>query len=301
VCDEFGKILQSILDKKGNQHTKNIGNHLLRLYGKSGGIYGGAAHSDGVRNKVVQPHLVLLGLSTASTVFSSVSADQVSDGLIGRIAFFTVQDRLDKKETMGIAEPSEGLIKSIRSWIDFRPGAGNLTDLHPDPVIVRMSDEAWVRWKEHDRAIDARMREESESRAAVWARVAARTMKLALVHRCARVEEVVSLVNFDYVQIEKVDIEWAVKVSNWLGRNACSLVKENTIDTELIKAKTILSEAIKHGRVNRGSLLAANRSLTSGAFDAAAKSLGLIKTKDKLGRRGRPPEYYEWKQTEAAG
>ncbi len=48
VCDEFGKILQAVLDKKGNKHIKDVGVHLLKLYGKSNGIYGGAAHSDGI-------------------------------------------------------------------------------------------------------------------------------------------------------------------------------------------------------------------------------------------------------------
>jgi hypothetical protein len=292
-CDEFGKILQAILDKKGNLHIKNIGNHLLKLYGKASGVYGGAAHSDGVRNKVVQPHLVLLGLATASTVFSSVGADQVSDGLIGRIAFFPVQDRPPEKESMSIAEPSHELVKAVRSWIEYTPGRGNLNDLFPEPSIVEMTPEALERWKQHRQGIDHKMREESESRAAVWARVAARAMKLALTHRCARLDSMASETDFTLVKIEMEDIAWGIKLANWLARNACSLVQENTVDVEMMKAKALLSEAIKHGPINRAVLLAANRSLTSGGLDAAAKSLGLIKTKEKSGKRGRPPEFYE--------
>jgi hypothetical protein len=292
-CDEFGKILQAILDKKGNLHIKNIGNHLLKLYGKASGVYGGAAHSDGVRNKVVQPHLVLLGLATASTVFSGVGADQVSDGLIGRIAFFPVQDRPPEKETMSIAEPSAELVRAVRSWIEYTPGRGNLNDLFPEPSIVEMTPDALERWKQHRQGIDHKMREESESRAAVWARVAARAMKLALTHRCARLTSMAAETDFGLVKIEMEDIAWGIKLANWLARNACSLVQENTVDVELAKARALITEALKHGRVNRAVLLAANRSLTSGGLDAAAKSLGLIKTKEKSGKRGRPPEFYE--------
>ena len=292
-CDEFGKILQAILDKKGNLHIKNIGNHLLKLYGKASGVYGGAAHSDGVRNKVVQPHLVLLGLATASTVFSGVGADQVSDGLIGRIAFFPVQDRPPEKESMSIAEPSAELVRAVRSWIEYTPGRGNLNDLFPEPSIVEMTPEALERWKQHRQGIDHKMREESESRAAVWARVAARAMKLALTHRCARLNGMASETDFSLVKIEMQDIAWGIKLANWLARNACSLVQENTVDVELAKARALITEALKHGRVNRAVLLAANRSLTSGGLDAAAKSLGLVKTKEKSGKRGRPPEFYE--------
>jgi hypothetical protein len=99
--------------------------------------------------------------------------------------------------------------------------------------------------------------------------------------------------DFGLVKIEMEDIAWGIKLANWLARNACSLVQENTVDVELAKARALITEALKHGRVNRAVLLAANRSLTSGGLDAAAKSLGLVKTKEKSGKRGRPPEFYE--------
>lgn len=292
VCDEFGKILNAVLDKKGNLHIKNIGSHLLKLYGKASGVYGGAAHSDGVRNKVVQPHLVLLGLSTGSTVFSSVSTEQVSDGLIGRLAIFPVQTRQEAKEDMEIATPDPELVTRIRDWVQFTPGKGNLADLHPEPQVVTMTDEAWQRWKGHGRAIDTRMNEESESRAAVWARVAARSMKLALVHRCARFVSSPTLQSWESTFIEREDIDWGIKLANWLANIACSLVKENTVDTSIVKAKAILLRATAIAPVRATELYKACRSLTAGDFEAAAKELGLTVRVDKSGK-GRPVKFYE--------
>lgn len=291
LCDEFGKILQAVLDKKGNQHIRNIGNHLLKLYGKSSGSYSGAAHSDGVRNKVINPSLTVLGLSTSATVFDVVSTEQVADGLIGRIAFWPVQDRPDPREDMDIVEPPEELVARVRNWIEWNPVT---TGDYPDPAIIRMSNEAKARWQQHAREINQRMKSETELRAAIWSRVAARTMKLALVHRCSRVDTPPAVTNWDFVLVELADVEWAVLLSNWLARIACGLIRENVYDKSCDKAKKILLKALEsHSEVIKRDILRAYRSLTAGDLQAAADELGLETFEIQTG--GRPKVAYRRK------
>jgi hypothetical protein len=275
VCDEFGKILQSVLDKKGNQHIKNIGTHLLKVYSKSNGVYGGAGHSDGIRNRVREPHLVLLGLSTGSTVFAAVSSDQVSDGLLGRIAFWPVQDRPVPSRNFEKVSPGEELVERVKAWIAFAPG-GNLGAQFPRAETIRFSADAEKRWDVHGVQIDDRMRAESDARAAVWARVAARSMKLALVHRAARLEVDPGSCAFEFVQLELQDVNWGIKLSNWLARIACDLIQENTVDRGLDKAKMVLTEATKYGPARSRDLLRACRSITAGDLAAAAVALGYL-------------------------
>lgn len=291
VCDEFGKILQSMLDKKGNQHIRNIGNHLLKLYGKSAGSYGGAAHSDGVRNRVVQPSLTILGLSTSSTVFDVVSTEQVSDGLIGRIAFWPVQDRPEPRDDMGIAEPSPELIERIRNWIAWQPlSSGD----YPNPATLSMSDDAKARWTRHAKEINEKMSSESELKAAIWSRVAARTMKLALVHRAARVDTPPASTNWDFILVELADVQWAIVLSNWLARIACGLIRENVYDKSGDKAKKILLKALESQQeIIKRDLLRAFRSLTAGDVQAAADELGLETFNLETG--GRPKVAYRRK------
>lgn len=291
VCDEFGKILQAVLDKKGNQHIKNIGNHLLKLYGKAAGCYGGAAHSDGVRNKVNQPHLVILGLSTPSTVFECVTSENVSDGLLGRIAFWPVQDRPEAKLDLGIVLPSELLIAKVQNWLTFAPGGGNLSSENPIPQTVQMSMDAKARWQAHSKQIDERMHNESEARAAIWARVAARSMKLALVSKCARMTTSPSICHWEFESIEIQDVNWGIKLANWLAKIACDLVRENTVDKSKAKAKAILTEAVQKGPVNSRELLRAFRGLSAGDLSAAATELGLTIRRDKT--KGRTKVFYE--------
>ena len=292
VCDEFGKILQAVLDKKGNQHIKNIGNHLLKLYGKSAGTYGGAAHSDGVRNKVHQPHLVVLGLSTPSTVFGCVTSENVSDGLLGRIAFWPVQDRPESKIDLEITNPSELLVNKIKSWLQFAPGGGNLSAENPIPQTVQMSVDAKARWQEHAKQIDEQMKNESEARAAVWARVAARSMKLALVSKCARMTVTPGTCHWEFEQIELKDVNWGIKLANWLAKIACDLVRENTIDKSKAKAKSVLLDAVSKGPVSSRDLLRAFRGLSAGDLSAAATELGLTIRRDKT-PSGRTRVFYE--------
>lgn len=291
VCDEFGKILQAVLDRKGNQHIKNIGNHLLKLYGKSNGMYGGAAHSDGIRNRVIEPHLVVLGLATGSTVFDCVTTENVNDGLLGRIAFWPVQDRPKPKDELQIAKPSDDLVSVVQAWIEFAPG-GNLGKEHPKAETIYMSADAKGRWNAHAKQIDERMREESESRAAIWARVAARSMKLALVHRCARMETLPAATCWDFVQIEMQDINWGIKLANWLAKIACGLVRENTIDKGKAKAMQVLTQALESGPVRSRDILRAFRGLTAGDLMSAALELG-VKTSEVKNSRGSSSVIFE--------
>lgn len=286
VCDEFGKILQAVLDKKGNQHIKNIGLHLLKLYGKSGGLYGGAAHSDGVRNRIFDPHLVVLGLSTGSTVFNAITSENVSDGLLGRIAFWPVQERPEPKVDLEIIEPSDELVEIAKAWIAFAPG-GNLGSEFPKVKTIRMTPDAKQRWQEHALNIHNRMQSESESRASIWTRVAARAMKLALTHRVARLDCIPGELQWDFVQIEMQDINWGIKLANWLAKISCGLVQENTVDKSIARAKDILTKALETKKeVYKRDILRTFRGVSAGDLEAAAVELGLNTIQDRT--KGRP-------------
>jgi hypothetical protein len=270
-CDEFGKMLEAIIDKKSNNgHAKQIGTHLLKLYSKSSGVYGGAAHADGIRNQVDQPHLVLLGLTTGQ-MFETIDSRQIQDGLFGRLAFWPVQNRPKRKTARAIPVP-ERLAMEVRQWMTWEPVSGNLGI--PAPVVVEMTEESVSRWDHHADAIDERMEHESESRAAIWGRVAARAMKLALVHRAARLEMDPQSADWQFLRVELPDVDWGIRVANWLARVACALIRENVVDTQANRARHVLETAVlKLGSVSRRDLMREFRSISGSEFTAAAESL----------------------------
>jgi hypothetical protein len=271
VCDEFGKLLQAVFDKKGNAHLKGVGTNLLKLYGKSGGVYGGASHSDGIRNRINQPCLTVLGLATPSSVFDYLSPESVSDGLFGRIAWFPVQERPNVKENMRSAECPESLVTLVRLWGNWFPG-GDLAAMNPVPVEIACTIEAQKRWDSHAKLINDKMTDESESRAAIWSRVAARSMKLAIVSRLSKLE---APPPSEAVKVELEDIEWGIKLGNWLAGISCGLALEAFGLRPLGKAMNILGQAVIDGPKTRRELTRKFKTVLAGDFHAAAIELGL--------------------------
>jgi hypothetical protein len=149
-----------------------------------------------------------------------------------------------------------------------------------------MSSESLQRWDHHADAIDERMEHESESRAAIWGRVAARAMKLALIHRASRIEDDPGRIDWQFVLIEKQDMDWGIRLANWLARVACGLIRENVVDSQAARARHVLeSVVLKLGRVSRSDLLREYRSISGSEFTAAAESLeaeGRIRTSQEL-------------------
>lgn len=277
VCDEFGKTLESLLDKRSNQHLKQIATHLLKLYGKASTNYGGAAHSAGAKNKTLQPHLCVLGLTTPK-VFSTITADQVDDGLFGRLAFFVCQDR-PKMVISPQEPPSEVLVEQVKRWIQWDPKAGNIAEA-PGPALLQMTAEAFERWTDHSGKIREKMDSEGELRAGVWCRTAARTMKLAMVHRAARLREDPSTTEWGLIKIEKQDIEWAVLLSNFLTRTSCNLLLEDVVDNQQAAAMDKILKFLRDNEsIEARKLYRACQKFTAAQFQASAnvlEKLGMI-------------------------
>jgi hypothetical protein len=92
--------------------------------------------------------------------------------------------------------------------------------------------------------------------------------------------------------IELQDVNWGVRLSNWLSRIACDLIQQNMVDKQLTLAKRVLEGLAAHGPVSARTALRQCRSLTAGDLDAAAVKLGyLIENRDS-GNRGRPKKVY---------
>jgi hypothetical protein len=297
MCDEFGTFLEGALDKRqATKHTREIVDHLLQMYGRANATYQGAAHAAGTKNQIEQPSLSLLGITTGSTLFENIDRKQIESGLFGRCSFWPVQTRPKLRKTR-ISLPAPLLLETIRGWIGFVPGLPGVPS--PDLPILKFSKDAEERWDEHEEAIDQRMNEESELRAAVWGRAAARSMKLAMVHRCARLEASPGVINWDFVYVEKRDVDWGICVSNWLARTSCDYATNRVGDFSGGKSVAVLEQILKAAGgewVARSVILRTARDLTAGDIGAAAKKLdATIETREQKKGRGRPEIQYRWR------
>ena len=234
-ADEFGHVLQSILDKKGkNPQAKAIADAMLVLYGKSSSRFNGSAYASGKAHEIEAPHLSIVGVSTGHTVFNEISEDQVLDGMLGRIAFWRVYERPEKNRDIN-PDIRPDAAQRLSRWLAWTPQMGNLSGLNipgtsPHPMRLEPTAEARQRWEGHEDAIDERMAKERAIRSSLWGRVAARAMKLATVHRMARAAEPATVNPFMPIKIEIDDINWGIKLANWSANLACGLIRESVQD-----------------------------------------------------------------------
>jgi hypothetical protein len=295
ICDEFGKHLSVILDKKQvNTHAAAIGTYLLKVYNKANQTYLGASHAAGNRCQVEQPHLCLLGMTTGS-VFNSIGASQIEDGLFGRLAWWPVQHRPKRSRNAKPQPVPENVAEQLGMWIKWQPG---FEGLYPSPAMLEMEPAAKYRWESYSDLIRERMDDEAETRAAVWARVAARAMKLAIVHRCARFVGDPASLEQEPIVVESVDVEWGIKVANWLAKIACDLVRENVVDSKHSQVMALIMRGLQDGERDRSWFLRQHRKLTAGDISAAAKQLaaeGLIEVREES-TKGRPKTHYSLKK-----
>lgn len=241
VKDEFGVYLESVFGKRKSPMEAQIGRFLLELYNKADGRYSGNAHASGTKHAIEQPHLVLLGLSTQGTIFDSLTFRDVENGMMNRLAFWVVTENPAIKKDIQIASPSETLISRIRRWVEWviQDSKGN-----PDPVVIKMDAEAKERWHAHWGAIASRKDHEDTARSSMWSRTASRTLKFALCARASRLCGPEAINEFSRPQIELQDVEWGVRLSNWITRSACDLVAANTNDTLKGKAEIAILDFV---------------------------------------------------------
>lgn len=274
VCDEFGYVLSVMLDKKARDpHARGIAKKMLELYGKSKSIYTGGAFAQSVtKHAMHQPHLCAFGVSTGFTVFKEISEDQVHDGLLGRISFWSLQRRPKPNRNIDTTVP-ECLSSAIRDWIEFTPPGP--TDLEPHPKLIPFDDYARARWRDHEEKINDHSDSERAIRASMWGRTAARSMKLALTHRLARLQGPAEINEFNNIRIELTDVDWAIAVSNHCTRLACSMIRETVADTSGNRLSEKVLSIVKNASegISKAELNARLKSSDAGSIWAAVTEL----------------------------
>ena len=272
--DEMGRLLETMKDPRKSPHLYNCVTVLMQLYSSSGTLWKADAYADAKKVKTIdQPHLCIYGTATPDSFWHSLSTDNIAEGLIGRLLVFEGRGYEIEMREPGESHPSKELIDALRWWNDFRPG-GNLAGEHPDPKRVPHTPEAAERFQGHIRAINERRRGEHQLRAAVWSRSGEKVAKLALLHACSRslcLPETVTL----------ADVEWGVKLGNWLTRRLLVGCAEHVSENETeARAKRVLGTIPESG-ITMNSLTRKTQWLRGRERDEILRDLigcGLVQT-----------------------
>lgn len=240
--DEMGRLLETMKNPAKSPHLYNCITVLMQLYSSSGTTWKADAYADAKRIKTVdQPHLCIYGTATPDSFWHSLSRENIGEGLVGRLLVFEGRGYGDLRAHDPTEDkPAQELVDAVRWWLQFQPG-GNLATEHPEPRLVPHTPEARERMKSHIDAINERRRNEDNLRAAVWSRSAEKVAKLALIHACSRSRCLPET-------ITRADVDWAVKLGNFLTRRllvGCrDFVSENETEN---RTKRVLAMIPKTG------------------------------------------------------
>lgn len=239
--DEIGRLLSTMKNPGKQPHLYNIGTVLLQLYSSSDSLWIGDAYAEAKKTKRInQPHACVYGTSVPAQFWDSLTAENVSEGLLGRLMAFEAAAGYVPIAKPSRAEVPSSILDVVKWWLAFEPGgSGNLKTQNPVPARIEFTKQARARLDEHLDQICRRRSRENESTAAVWSRSGEKTCKLALLFACSRAEE-----SLPWVEID--DVERAVRVANWLTRKmlrkAFDYVAENDNEARVKKVLRMVPE-----------------------------------------------------------
>lgn len=224
--DEIGRLLATMKRPEKSPHLYNIITVLMQVYSSSDTTWIGDAYADTKKVKTInQPHAVIYGTSVPESFWDSLTAENVSDGMLGRLIAFESTVGYVEPKTPEDVQPSQALIDSIRWWANYSPD-GNIQNENPEPLRIEYSEEAADRLKEHKHNIYKRQKNDDPQVTALWMRSAEKASKLALLFAVSRSPMT------PFFKVELEDVDRAIMVANYLTREVQRNVYDRVSDNE---------------------------------------------------------------------
>lgn len=243
--DEIGHLLATMKNPAKSPHLYQIGSVLMHMYSASNQKWVGEAYAQTERiPEVQQPHPVVYGTTTAAGFWTALTADNVENGLLGRMMAFEAPGRVRWRQPAE-RELEASLMDSVQYWVELRAG---IIESMPAPHKIPHTDEARQRLQAHFFAISERQANEDDRQAALWSRTGEKTAKLALIFACSRGREIAGL------RIELEDVERAIKISNWLTRRMLYQVNDYVAVNQVEDNKKRVLRAIGGGEIRLSEL-----------------------------------------------
>lgn len=181
--DEIAGLLEQAANSRSMKSS--IVDVLLQMYTSSKSSYAirskaGKEESE----RVIQPHLVVLGTSTSKECVSAMNESMLSGGLLSRM--FTIEggERSMKNYNASNSIPlPDVIVRTAKLWMKEY----EKTEKNPCPSVLPCSEEALQFLRQTSDYVDGTLykqaeRENNNTKASVWARVVEQATKLAILY-----------------------------------------------------------------------------------------------------------------------
>lgn len=204
--DEIGRLLATMRDPKAS-HLYNIGTVLMQLYSSSSTVWTGDAYAD--LNKVKrlnQPCVCVYGTSVPDSFYAGLSAENLSDGLLGRLIVLEAAG-YGKRRKPSLRDVPPLLIERLQEWATYE--GGNLACDNPTPALIEKTDDAHERHEQYCEEVHQRHERDTMEAASLWSRAPEKAAKLALIYACCCPGE---------RRITLPAIDWGRRLANYTTR-----------------------------------------------------------------------------------
>jgi hypothetical protein len=185
MIDEVQGQIEGFRKKDGSNPLENL--KMVKGQAFNPSTIESVTRSSGVKT-LCFPHVSLLATGTPSTMAEKLGASEIGDGFLGRSIYFEINRYGPENPNCTVTPPPESLVSWVQFWQGL-DGPGNLADLGQNPFIkVTIDEDALARYLEHSRNIRNKLNpdlEKNQASAAIWARTAEHTNRLALIAACA--------------------------------------------------------------------------------------------------------------------
>lgn len=265
--DEFGMLLEAIMDKRGASHLKIASKIITELYSNSSEKYIGAQYADKKTERTIisNPNLCIFGISTMEKYVASLSKDAIASGELNRFIVCRVQkDRPARRRGVSISPAPEWL---LNSWKSLKPTQALNSGLI-DPTLITV-DWPGLQDRIDDMAdFEDNQIELNQFRAgALWGRYRENVIKVAMIFAIAR--------NQIKPEISATDLDIAENIIKSSVHFMLAMVDEHLTESQHEKDCNDILQIIKtnHEAISKTALCRFTKRMDSRTRESAIASL----------------------------
>ena len=173
MIDEFGRMLQST-NRAGNSNQMDAITELMQIYGRQMGVhmprgYSEISHIKKPRKRneqtdepvcmdVHNPSITLLGITTPSTLYESLTSGDILSGFLPRIVVVdSIYGRqVSRRRGVTQIEVPHPLVKWCVEYGNMVLGNGDLCSVNhpqlpPEPIIIQISEDAYTLFEAYEK------------------------------------------------------------------------------------------------------------------------------------------------------